>query len=231
MRQQPVLEILRRHHSRGHDGLPEPGQDRPLQLGRDRLPVAARRRWPSPSTAGQMRHRRQHVERVAARRRQARIGRRRPVQIEAEILGQRVVVEDVVAAARDSAGPAGSCGAPRPRSAGWCRNTRRTGSSNTAPARSACRSSACGAAGRSACGRSRRHRRWTRRDRRGCVSPEARRTPAAAPRSTRISATSAPQRIAPPWPRISPARPCTSRPVPPMAKCTPQRRSRKAIRL
>ena len=65
--------------------------------------------------AAEMRHRRQHVERVATRRRQRRVGRGGAMEIEAEIVGQHLAFEDVASAARGSAARARWCGAGRRR--------------------------------------------------------------------------------------------------------------------
>ena len=61
-------------------------------------------------------------------------------------------------------------------------------------------------------------------------SPLSSRTPLAAPSLTVICATPRLQRTAPPCPSIRLTRPFTRLPVPPIGKCTPQRRSRNAIR-
>ncbi len=131
-------------------------------------------------------------------------------------------------AIRGSGARAGSCGGRRRESAASCRNTRRTGPSRTWTGR--------GRRGLQRRG-SGRSRAWVRAESAfdttmaaGMVSPLASVTPVASPRSMRISATSAPSRTRPPWPRINRTRPSTRRPVPPMTKCTPQRRSRSAIR-
>ena len=156
----------------------EIGQQRRAQVRFERAPVRLGLRAPV-GAAAQMRHRRQHVERVAAGRRQRRIGRGRPVQVEAEVLGQHLAVEDVgqqLAIAR----PEQDRVVRDVRDTGAaCRSTRRRGSSSSARGRGACRSSACAHARAAGGGRSRRSRRSTRRRRRRSSRrwPAARRWP------------------------------------------------------
>ncbi|EEF25157.1 conserved hypothetical protein, partial [Ricinus communis] len=94
-RQQTVAEIDRRGDARGDDAFGQPREQRLRQTVLDRLTVALRLDRPV-GAAVQVGHRRQHVEGVAAVRRQRRIGRSRPMQVEAEIVGQQLALEDVV---------------------------------------------------------------------------------------------------------------------------------------
>ncbi len=89
-----LLKVERCHQARGDDVLFQVRQHIGRKMLRDCLPIRLRRRLPV-GVASQVRHRRQNVERIAARGSQGRIGRRRPVQIEAEILRQHLAFEDV----------------------------------------------------------------------------------------------------------------------------------------
>ena len=111
--EQPVLEVLRRQQARRDDvRRSRPGSSVASGAAASALPVGlgrSRQSVPLP----EMRHRRQHVERVAAGRRERRIGRGRPVQVEAEVVGEHLALEDVVQQLAIARARAGSCGARR----------------------------------------------------------------------------------------------------------------------
>ena len=92
---QTVAEIRRREQLRRDDLGLEARQDAGVERRGDAPAIGLGHGRPV-DPAFQVGHRRQHIERVAARRRQRRIGRGRPVQVEAEILGQDLAAEDVV---------------------------------------------------------------------------------------------------------------------------------------
>ncbi len=116
------------------------------------------------------------------------------MQIEAEILGQHLALEDVVEQLAVARPDQDRVVARRRRSGGACRNTRGTGPSNNSRGRSCDRSSAAAPTRAGDGDRSRRNRRWRRRCRRRSSrrSPAAR--PVAAPFSTMMASTSQLQR-------------------------------------
>src|SRR4051794_11417864 len=92
--QQTVTKILRRQHAGGDDVLPETRQNRLFEPPLDRRTIWLRRNRPV-GAAGQVGHRRQYVEGVAARRRERAVRHARTVQIEAEIIRQALSGEDI----------------------------------------------------------------------------------------------------------------------------------------
>ena len=161
--------------------------------------------------APQVRHGRQHVERVAARRRERGVAGRRAVQVQAEILGQHVLVEDVVeqslvarahdhVVVQDVVEAAVRAEVPDDESH---RMTR---------ARRSCGPSSGGVGDRAAAGcRSRPVRRSRRRGRPRFPRRRTSTTPAARPSRTTMRSTSALQRTLPPVPSISPTMPVHQR--------------------
>mmetsp|Transcript_53793 Transcript_53793/g.126972 ORF Transcript_53793/g.126972 Transcript_53793/m.126972 type:complete len:228 (-) Transcript_53793:961-1644(-) len=92
---EPVLEVLRREHQRGDHLVFQPRQQRLAQALGDGGAVGLGAF--APVDAGiQVRHGGQHIEGVAAGRGQARVGGRGAVQVEAEVVGQVLLREDVV---------------------------------------------------------------------------------------------------------------------------------------
>ena len=226
---EPVLEIERRRDPRRDDVPRKARQNRRFERLLDRLAVGFGLDPPVLS-ALQVGDRREHVEGVATLGRERRIGRGRAMQVEAEIGRERACGRKYRAGVRDSGGPAGWCDARRRRSGGRRRNTRRRDPSNSGRCRSCGPSIVFGSRPARDGDRSRRNRRSRPRRSPERSRPTQARRPFAAPSSTRIVSTSSPQRISPPCDAIRPARPATSFPVPPIAKCTPQRFSRKGIR-
>ena len=104
----------RRHHARGDDVLLKAGQRDLVEDLRHRAAVRLRHLAPV-GAAVEMRNGREHVERIAAGRRQRRIGRRGTMKIEAHVRREPLVLERYRSAARDSAARAGWCGAGHPR--------------------------------------------------------------------------------------------------------------------
>ncbi len=165
-----------RRHLRGDDGVRQAGEDARFEHLGDPAPVRLGEGAPILA-AGQVRHRGQHVEGVATRRREARIRGGRPVQVEARILGQDLAVEDVREQPAIARARAGSCGGRHPGSAASCRNTRRTSPWRSAPA-GAARGSSAGASAAAAHGsppnRRSRPRGRPRSSRRPRVRPRSR---------------------------------------------------------
>ena len=139
-RRQAVLEILRRQHTRSDDLVLQAGQQVCLSASAIALAVRSATRAPV-GAALQVRHRREHVEgsQPAAR---ATDRCRRAVQIEAEIVRQHLAVEDVVSSSLVARPEQDGVVRARRRIGDACRNTRRTGSSNSAPLDARGRSSA-----------------------------------------------------------------------------------------
>ena len=90
-----VLEVLRRHAEFGRDGSRQAGQDRAIQRGHDAV-AQPRALYRPIDVCLQIGHRAQHVEALAARRREARIGGGGPVQVERKVFAQHLLVEDFV---------------------------------------------------------------------------------------------------------------------------------------
>ena len=93
--EKPIAEVERRGDARGHDLVRQAGKERGFQraaylaaqdLSLD-VPIL---------TPGEIGRRRQHIERVAARRRHRGVRRARTMEIETEIVSQSLVSEDVV---------------------------------------------------------------------------------------------------------------------------------------
>jgi hypothetical protein len=92
---QIVAEVERRRDFRDDEMLAQVRQDVGFQPSCD--PLSVRLRFDPPIlAAGEIGDWRQHVERIAAGRRERGIGRGRAMQIEAEILGERLADEDFV---------------------------------------------------------------------------------------------------------------------------------------
>ena len=209
-----------RHQARGDHCLLQARQQRALQMRRDPAPVGLGHGLPV-GAAFQMRHRRQHVERIAARRCQRGIARRRPVQIEAEVVRQMLALEDV----------GQQLPIPRPQDDRVVADVRILPPRAEIPdeeahrvagtARSAGRSSGAVPGPAAACGRSRPSRRSRPRCRRRPSRPPASRTPVARRPSSAIASTSAPQRTSPPWPSIRPPAPAPAAPSRPRRNARP----------
>ena len=149
-----------------------------FQRGQDRVRVTFLHRSQS-DFAPQIRHGREHVEAFAAGRGQARVGPRRRVQIEREIVREDLAVENILQQLFVASRRGRWCGAPDPGRSGPCRNRRRTAPSSSASAPAGGRSTCGDAAGRRACGRCWPRRRWKRRPPRETPArpPAARRSP------------------------------------------------------
>ena len=90
-----MLEVRRSPHAGGDHVRGQVRQDGPLEPARDRGAVALRRPRPVDAALG-VGHRREHVEGVAAGRRERRVGGGGTMEIEAEIARQDLSPEDVV---------------------------------------------------------------------------------------------------------------------------------------
>ena len=188
-RQQPVLEILRRQQARGDDLAFQIGQQGAAEFAGDGAAIFFGRDAPVDA-ALQMRNRRQHVEGIAALGRQRRIGGGRAMQVQAEIVGQYLAFEDV----------GEQFPVARPQQDGVMRHVGIFASRAEIPDEQAHgisraldprgRSSATAPTPAADAGRSRPSRRWRPRYRRRWSSPDASRTPQAAPSLTMISRTS-----------------------------------------
>ena len=89
-----ALEIFRRHPEIIGDGLAEARHDRLFQ----RLDNAVAKPWPlnfPVHITKKIRHRAEHIEAVAAFRREAAVGGGRSVKIERKIISEDLAVEDI----------------------------------------------------------------------------------------------------------------------------------------